>query len=428
MNVLVIGGGGREHALVWKLSKSPLVTKLYCAPGNGGIAQIAECCSLNADDCAGLLKFAKEKKIQFVVVGPEVPLTKGIVDLFIENNIPAIGPSRVAAQLEGSKIFAKDIMKKAGVSTGFYETFTTSKDALKYLEGKTLPIVVKADGLAAGKGVTVAATIAEAEEAVKLILDDKIFGSAGNQLIIEEFLAGEEASMFALTDGTNVLPLVSSQDHKRAFDGDTGPNTGGMGAYSPAPVVTPQLEKEVTETIFKPIIKTMKEQGMPFKGILYAGLMIQNGKAKVLEFNVRFGDPEAQVLLPRLKTGLMEIFIALYEERLDKIRLEWTSEAAVTVVLASGGYPGKYEKSKIIHGLDLFKTDETAILFHAGTKQSNGVYSTDGGRVLNVTALGKDIKTAQENAYKAVKKIHFDKMHYRRDIADKALKRTMKEV
>ncbi len=422
MKVLVIGGGGREHAIVWKLNQSPLVDKLYCAPGNGGISKIAECVPIETDDIDKLLSFAKKEQIDFTVVGPELPLTLGIVDKFNAENLPIFGPTKAAAKLEGSKKFSKEIMDKANVPTAFYRSFTSSDEALEYLKGKQAPIVVKADGLAAGKGVIVADTIKQAMGAVKLILDDKVFKDAGKEIIIEEFLRGEEASILAFSDGKTVLSMDSSQDHKRAHNGDKGPNTGGMGAYSPAPIVTEKMKEKILKTVLEPVVREMAKIGTPYKGILYAGLMISDNEPKVLEFNVRFGDPETQAVLPRLKNDLMEIFLAVYEERLDEIKLEWTPEAAVSVVLASGGYPGSYEKNIEIQGLDKADSTEKAVVFHAGTKSENDKIYTSGGRVLNVTALGKSILTAQDRAYVTAKKIYFDKMQYRTDIANKALK------
>lgn len=423
MKVLVVGGGGREHAVIWKLHQSPLVTKLYCAPGNGGIAQLAECVPIAADDIQGLHDFAKKEGIDFTVVGPEVPLTLGIVDLFQADNMPIIGPTKAAAQLEGSKVFAKDIMARANVPTGFYKRFTSSDEAIAYLEDKHAPIVVKADGLAAGKGVIIANTMDKAKGAVRLMLDDKVFGESGETIIIEEFLRGEEASILAFTDGKTVIPLDSSQDHKRAYDNDKGPNTGGMGAYSPAPVVTEHLKERILKNILEPVVYEMERAGTPYTGILYAGLMIDDDEPKVLEFNVRFGDPETQALLPRLETDLMEVFIAMHEKRLHEISLTWSPNHAVTVVLASGGYPGQYDKGIEIQGLDKAAEMSKVAVFHAGTKIQDHRCVTAGGRVLNVTAFGKTIETAQDRAYAAIKRIYFDKIHYRKDIGNKALER-----
>ncbi|MDX9702969.1 MAG: phosphoribosylamine--glycine ligase [Candidatus Auribacterota bacterium] len=421
MKVLVVGGGGREHTLVWKLRQSPLVKKIYCAPGNGGISKTAECVPIDADNIQELLAFAKKERIDFTVVGPEVPLTLGIVDLFTEEGLPILGPTKAAAQLEGSKIFAKQIMARANVPTGFYKKFSVSDEAIEYLNDKKTPVVIKADGLAAGKGVIIADTMDKAKGAVRLILDDRIFGESGNQIIIEEFLRGEEASILAFTDGKTVIPLDSSQDHKRAKDMDKGPNTGGMGAYSPAPVVTDSLKQRILKNILEPVVYEMAKAGTPYTGILYAGLMIDGNEPKVLEFNVRFGDPETQALLPRLETDLMEVFLAIYEKRLHEITLKWSPNVAVTVVIASGGYPGEYEKGIEIQGIEDAESIAKVHVFHAGTKLDNGRFYTAGGRVLNVCALGKTIETAQDRAYAAVRRIYFDKMHFRKDIGDKAL-------
>lgn len=428
MKVLVIGSGGREHALVWKLSQSPLIDTLYCAPGNGGISQLAECHPVAADDIPGLLSLAKELNIEFVVVGPEIPLCDGIVDEFQKENIPVFGPTKAAAQLEESKIFAKEIMEKANVPTAFYKTFTSSNEAIAYLENKSAPIVIKAEGLAAGKGAIVADTMEKAKGAVKLILDDQVFGESGKRILIEEFLTGEEASIFALSDGKHVVPLLPAQDHKRIYDNDKGPNTGGMGAYSPAPIVTPQLAERVMARVVEPVIKQMKQEGMPFTGVLFVGLMIHDNEAKVLEFNVRFGDPETQAILPLLETDLMEIFLAIHEQRLHEIDIKWKKQSALTVVLASGGYPGEYEKGLPVQGLeDASKMDKVHI-FHAGTKYEDGTFYTNGGRVFNVTALGSSIETAQDRAYAAVKRIYYDKKYYRKDIGNKAIQRREKEL
>lgn len=427
MKVLVIGGGGREHAIVWKLAQSPLVKKLYCTPGNGGITQIAECRPISPENIPELLAFAKKEKIDYTIVGPEVPLCLGIVDVFSAEKLPVIGPSKAAALLEGSKIFAKTIMANANVKTGFFKVFSSSADALEYLKDQRMPVVIKADGLAAGKGVIVADTREKAQGAIRLILDDRVFKEAGDRILIEEFLQGEEASILAFTDGKTVLPLESSQDHKRIYDHDKGPNTGGMGAYCPAPVVTPYLKQRILKNILEPVVHQLGKNGTPYSGILYAGLMINEHDPMVLEFNVRFGDPETQALLPLLKNDLMEIFIAIHEKRLHEIQLEWEQGVAVSVVLASGGYPGDYEKGIEIQGLDEVEHMDKVMVFHAGTKYENGKFYTAGGRVFNVTALGKTIETAQDRAYAAIKRIYFDKMHYRRDIGNKALVRAKRE-
>ncbi len=422
MKVLVIGSGGREHALVWKLKQSPMVDKLYCTPGNGGISQLAECVSISPENIDELMRLVKREKIDFTVVGPEIPLALGIVDRFEEENMPIIGPRKAAAQIENSKIFAKEIMYEANIPTAFYKTFTDTDEALEYLKNKKTPIVVKADGLAAGKGVIVADTIAKGMGAVRLILEDKVFGESGDRIIIEEFLEGEEASILAFTDGDTVVPLDSAQDHKRVNDHDKGPNTGGMGAYSPTPLINAHLQQRILKNILEPMVYQMKKSGNPYKGILYAGLMISENNPKVLEFNVRFGDPETQALLPRLETDLMEIFVAIHENKLNEITINWNPEYAVSVVLASGGYPGEYEKGIEIQGLEDASKMDKVMVFHAGTKFENNRFYTTGGRVLNVTALGKSIETAQDRAYAAVRKIYFDKMHYRKDIGSKALK------
>jgi phosphoribosylamine--glycine ligase len=422
MKVLVIGGGGREHAIVWKLSQSPKVDKIYCAPGNAGISEIAECVDIDLNNFDALIDFVKYEWIDLTIVGPEEPLSKGIVDAFEKEGRRIVGPTKAAAQLESSKVFAKEFMKQHLIPTAEYKVFTSYIHAEDYIRMKGAPIVIKADGLAAGKGVIVASSVDEAIEALKMIMKDKIFGKAGDHVVIEEFLKGEEASFMVFTDGKSIIPMVSSQDHKRVFDNDEGPNTGGMGAYSPAPIITKELEKEILETIIKPTIKGLKHQGIKYKGILYAGLMINNNRPYVLEFNCRFGDPETQPVLSRLNSDLMDISLALTNEKLSEVEIKWKDDASVCVVLASKGYPGKYEKGKIIYGLDDVKEMKDVMVFHAGTTFDNDHIVTNGGRVLGVTALGKDIKAAKEKAYEAIKKIHFEGMHYRKDIADKAIK------
>jgi len=422
MKVLVIGGGGREHAIVWKLSQSPKVDKIYCAPGNAGISEIAECVDIDLNNFDALIDFVKYEWIDLTIVGPEEPLSKGIVDAFEKEGRRIVGPTKAAAQLESSKVFAKEFMKQHLIPTAEYKVFTSYIHAEDYIRMKGDPIVIKADGLAAGKGVIVASSVDEAIEALKMIMKDKIFGKAGDHVVIEEFLKGEEASFMVFTDGKSIIPMVSSQDHKRVFDNDEGPNTGGMGAYSPAPIITKELEKEILETIIKPTIKGLKHQGIKYKGILYAGLMINNNRPYVLEFNCRFGDPETQPVLSRLNSDLMDISLALTNEKLSEVEIKWKDDASVCVVLASKGYPGKYEKGKIIYGLDDVKEMKDVMVFHAGTTFDNDHIVTNGGRVLGVTALGKDIKAAKEKAYEAIKKIHFEGMHYRKDIADKAIK------
>ncbi|UCH88759.1 MAG: phosphoribosylamine--glycine ligase [Thermoplasmata archaeon] len=423
MKVLVIGSGGREHTLVWKLSQSPKVEKIYAAPGNGGIASSASCVDINANDIPALKKFADDNKIDLTIVGPEDPLAQGIVDVFTEKDLPIFGPTGSAARIESSKSFAKEIMKKYDIPTAASETFENSDDAVDYIKAQGAPIVIKADGLAAGKGVIPCTTMESALEAVQKIMVDKVFGDAGNKVVVEEFLEGEEASILAFSDGSTVIPMASSQDHKRAYDNDEGPNTGGMGAYSPAPVVTDEISDDIYCKILVPTIEGMKESGIEYKGILYAGLMITENGPRVIEFNCRFGDPELQVVLPRLKTDLVEPVMACINGNLDQVHLEWDPRAAVCVVMASGGYPGKYEKGKPIEGLANAEEESDITIFHAGTAQKDDKYITSGGRVLGVTALGNDIPTAIEHAYTAVNKINFENVYYRKDIGQKALKR-----
>lgn len=420
MKVLVIGGGGREHALVWKLSQSRLVDKIYCMPGNAGIAEIAEC--IDVSDFDSLLDFVKYEWIDLTIVGPEAPLSEGIVDRFEKEGRRILGPNREAARLEASKAFAKDFMKRYNIPTAPYKVFTSYLHAEDYIRLKGAPIVVKADGLAAGKGVFVAKTVDEAMEALRLILKERVFGEAGERVVIEDCLDGEEASFMAFCDGKTIVPMVSSQDHKRVFDNDEGPNTGGMGAYSPAPVITEEVKETVMKRIMFPVIKGLRAEGINYKGILYAGLMIKDGLPYVLEFNCRFGDPETQPVLTRLQTDLMEIAFAILEGRLSEIEIEWRPEASVCVVIASKGYPGKYDKGMIIKGLDKLRGQRDIFVFHAGTAFNNGDIVTAGGRVLGVTALGRDIAEARQRAYDAIKEVHFEGMHFRRDIALKALK------
>ena len=423
MKILVIGQGGREHTLVWKIAQSPLVEKIYCTPSNAGIAQIAETISIG-DDYTDLAKWAKSNNIDLTVVGPEAPLADGIVDIFNEHSLTVFGPDKKAAQIEGSKDFAKQLMAKNGIATASHKTFTDADKAIEYIKNIGSSVFVKADGLAAGKGVIPGRSIDEAIQAVKTILVDRAFGDAGNSIVIEEELIGEEASFTVLSDGTNCLPFVSSQDHKMSQDGDTGKNTGGMGAYSPAPVITPDIHDYVMERIVYPTIKGMAEIGCTFKGVLYVGLMMTETGPKVLEYNCRFGDPEAQVLLPRLKSDLIPLFLACIDGSLDKHSdVEWYTQAAACVVMASGGYPDPYQTGKVITGLSEAESIEEVSVFHAGTKQDNGNVVTAGGRVLGVTALGENLKTAIEAAYKGVSEIHFDDAHYRKDIGYRALSR-----
>jgi phosphoribosylamine--glycine ligase len=423
MKVLVIGGGGREHAIVWKLSQSKMVDKIFCCPGNAGIAEIAQCIDVNHDDFQALLDFVKYEWIDLTIVGPEDPLSKGIVDLFENEGRRILGPTKAAARLESSKAFSKDLMRSHGIPTADYKVFTSYLHAEEYVKLKGTPIVIKADGLAAGKGVFIAATMDEAMDALKQIMKDRVFGAAGDRVLIEECLQGEEASFMVFTDGKTIVPMVSSQDHKRIFDNDQGPNTGGMGAYSPAPVITEELEAVVIEKVMKPTVKALKSEGITYKGILYAGLMIDKGKPSVLEFNCRLGDPETQPVLSRLQSDLMEIAIAVTDERLSEIRIEWKKDPAVCVVVSSGGYPGKYRKGDVITGIPEANKVDGVHVFHAGTAFKNSDIITSGGRVLGVTATGNSIAEAKRHAYEAIDKIQFTGMHYRKDIADRALNR-----
>lgn len=417
MKVLVIGGGGREHAIIRKLKESPKVDKIYCAPGNGGIAKDAECVAISAMDLDGAVTFAKEKQIDLVFVAPDDPLAAGMVDRFEEAGIPAFGPNAAAAQIESSKVFSKNLMKKYRIPTAKYEVFSDPKEAVAYIEkNNQFPIVVKADGLALGKGVLIAADLTEAKDAVKKIMEDKAFGASGNQVVIEEFLTGPEVSVLAFTDGKSVKPMVSSKDHKRALDNDQGLNTGGMGTISPNPHYTEAMAQTCMKTIFVPTIRAMQEEGRPFKGCLYFGLMLTPDGPKVIEYNSRFGDPEAQVVLPRMKTDLVDVMQAVIEERLEEQPIEWYDGAAACVVMASGGYPASYPKGLEITGLDENGQVADAVVYHAGTKLENGKFYTNGGRVLGVTAKGATLEEALKKAYAAVDKIHFDGAHYRHDI------------
>lgn len=425
MKILVVGSGGREHAIVWKLSQSKKARKIFCAPGNGGIKEIAELVDIKADDIPGLLDFAKNNKIDLTVVGPEAPLVKGIVDIFSENGLKVFGPLKDLAMLEGSKAFSKNIMKRFGLPTAEFEVFDNPSDAKKYLNKKGVPIVIKADGLASGKGVIIPKTIKEGELAIDSIMVKKLFGESGDKIILEDCLEGEEASLLIFTDGQRILPLESAQDHKRIFDNDMGPNTGGMGAYSPAPIVSKIVLDDVMKNVFRPLIDGLREDGKIYRGILYAGLMITKNGPMVLEFNVRFGDPETQAILPRLKSDLADIMLACIDGSLDSIDIKWKKDACLSVVCASGGYPGEYKKNKEIFGLKEAGKIKGVVVFHSGTKDVNGKILTDGGRVLGVTSLGKDIKSAKASAYKAIENIKFEGMQYRKDIGDKALKRPL---
>lgn len=419
MKVLVVGGGGREHALCWKITSSPRVSKVYCAPGNAGISSIAECVGIAASDINGLVDFALRQKIDLTVVGPEDPLTRGLVDAMESRRLKVFGPSAAAAALEGSKVLAKEIMAKHGIPTAKFAVFESPVEAERYISDLGSPCVVKADGLAAGKGVIVARSEEEAFEAVRQIMTNKAFGSAGNKIVVEEMLSGEEVSILAFTDGETVVPMLPAQDHKQIYDGDRGPNTGGMGAYAPAPVCTQELYAFALEKVLYPTVRAMAAEGRPYKGVLYAGLMVTDQGPKVLEYNVRFGDPEAQPVLMMLKTDLVDIMEAVIEKRLSRVNVEWKEGASVCVVLASGGYPGNYEKGHVIEGLDM--VPEGVTVFHAGTTFSGGKVVTAGGRVLGVTAAGDDIPSAIALAYKGVEFISFEGMQYRRDIGMKAV-------
>jgi phosphoribosylamine--glycine ligase len=423
MKVLVIGNGGREHALIWKISQSPRVTKIYCAPGSSAIGELAQCVAINPEQIDQLADFAEKEKIDLTVVGPELPLTLGIADLFESRGLRIFGPNQAAAQLEGSKAFAKEILHANNVPTATFGTFTDAAAAKQYLARQQAPYVIKADGLAAGKGVLICATRQEAEAAVDEILVRKAFGAAGEKVVIEEFLDGEESSFMVLTDGEHVLPLASSQDHKRVFDNDEGPNTGGMGAYSPAPVVTPAIHEQILREVLMPLLVGLKKKGIRYRGVIYVGLMIGKGGPKVLEFNARFGDPECQPIMMRLKSDLIPLLEATIDGKLNEVMAEWHDEPAVCVVLTANGYPGAYDKGKEIYGLDHLKNWSDGFVFHAGTAKEKDRWLTTGGRVLGVTARGKKIASAVENVYGAVGKISWDGMHYRKDIARRALKK-----
>jgi len=421
MNILVIGSGGREHALAWKLRQSPRVKRLLCAPGNAGIAAVADLVPIASDDVAALARFARDERIDLTVVGPELPLTLGIVDEFQRHGLRVFGPTRDAAQLEGSKAFTKELLRRHSIPTGYFSVFTDAEEARRYVAEVGPPIVVKTDGLAAGKGVFICQTLKEAEEAVDEILQARIFGDAGARVVIEEYLEGEEVSFMALTDGRTVVPLASSQDHKRAFDGDTGPNTGGMGAYSPAPVVTPALHDRIMREIMEPVVAALRNAKIDYRGVLYGGLILTESGPKVLEFNARFGDPECQVLLVRLKSDLVELMEACVDGRLAELTVEWDERAAVCVVLAAAGYPGSFEKGKVIRGIEQLESWGNGVVFHAGTAQRNHSIFTNGGRVLGVTALGASVRDAVQEAYWAVDQVRWDGMQYRHDIGHRAL-------
>jgi phosphoribosylamine--glycine ligase len=421
MKVLVVGGGGREHALVWKLSQSPRVKEVFCAPGNGGISQSARCLAIAPDDLEGLVRFGKDEQIDLTVVGPELPLTMGIVDLFQNEGLRIFGATKAAARLEGSKSFAKDLMRHYNIPSARYRVFDDHDEAVAYIKKEGTPIVVKADGLAAGKGVILADTVQEAVEALDAIMVKRVFGKAGARVVIEERLEGEEASFIAFSDGEHVLPLASSQDHKAVYDADQGPNTGGMGAYSPAPVVTPAVHDRIMDQIMIPTVKALAAEGHPYEGVLYAGLMIKEGEPKVLEFNCRLGDPETQPIFMRMGGDLIPVIEACIEGDLTGMEISWDLRTSVCVVMASQGYPGSYEKGKRIQGLEKVKEMDGVYVFHAGTAFKDGTYVTAGGRVLGVTGLGKGIKEAMAITYRAVSEITWEGVHFRTDIGKKAL-------
>jgi phosphoribosylamine---glycine ligase len=414
LKVLVIGNGAREHALVWKLSQSSQVAEIYAAPGNAGIATIATVLNIKPTDIAGLAKAAQERRIDLTVVGPEVPLAQGIVDAFESHGLRIFGPSKAAAQIEASKVFAKELMQKYGIPCASSKSFTSYENAKDYVKKQPSPIVIKADGLAAGKGVIIANTTGEALTALSDVMEKRAFGDAGNRVVIEECLVGKEVSLLAFTDGMAVVPMVPACDYKRVGDGDTGLNTGGMGSYSPPGFFGSEMVKKVKETLLEPVVKAMAKEGSPYKGVLYAGLMVTADGPRVMEFNCRFGDPETQAMLPRLDTDLVDIMLAVIDGDLNKIKIGWRKESCVGVILASGGYPGKYATGLPITGLDA--VDDDVMVFHAGTKSIDGAICTDGGRVLTVTALGRDIAEARDKVYRNIPRITFKGCHYRRDI------------
>lgn len=418
MKVLVVGGGGREHAIVWKLSQSPKIKKLYCAPGNPGIAELAECVSIAVSEIEKLADFAKNEQIDLTFVGPEEPLSLGIVNYFKEQGLAVYGPSKEAALIEGSKAFAKELMIKYQIPTAKYAAFTNYEEALDYVRSEGAPIVIKADGLAAGKGVVVAKSLEEAEDALKSMMKDVTFGTAGVRVVIEEFLEGEEMTLLSFVNGSTVKPMVASQDHKPVYDGDKGPNTGGMGTYAPLPHIDSSVTERIIETIVQPTAEAMVAEGVPYEGILYTGLMLTKEGPKVIEYNARFGDPETQVVLPLLETDLVDIVTASLTGELENIVVKWKDKAAVCVIMSSAGYPGPYEKGEVIYGLD--QVVNPSIIFHAGTAAKDGEIITSGGRVLGVTAVGETLKEARELAYQSVEKVSFNGAHYRTDIGSKA--------
>ncbi len=422
MKILVVGSGGREHAMVWTLAQSSRRPTLYCAPGNAGIESLATCVPIKADDIAGLKAFVQSEKIELTVVGPEAPLALGIVDEFRKSKLKIFGPTKAAARVEASKVFSKEIMANAKILTATAQSFDQIKPALAYAALHELPVVVKADGLAQGKGVVVATTREEAMQAVRGSMEHAVFGQAGQRVLIEQFLDGEELTIMAFTDGRTVVPMLPAQDHKRLGDGDTGPNTGGMGAYCPAPLGTMMLREQVTRQVLYPAVEALSRMGCPFQGVLYAGLMVVNGTPYVLEFNARMGDPETQVVLPLLKTDLLDVIEAVVEHRLDQLTVDWHDETAVCVVMTSGGYPGAYQTGRPIQGLPM-TTDEKTMVFHAGTRRTGAEVVTAGGRVLGITGRGKTLTDAQEKAYRVTRSITFEGSYYRTDIAHRALSR-----
>lgn len=423
MKVLIIGGGGREHTLAWQIRKSPLVDDIFCTPGNGGTEEIANNVEIKAEETGKLLRFAKQEEIDLSIVGPEAPLVSGIVDTFQDEGLKIFGPNRDAASIEGSKAFSRELMKKMGVPQPSHCIFSDPQDAKNYLEQMDFPLVIKASGLAAGKGAIIVVNMDEANKTLDDMMVKKTFGKAGEKVVIEEFLKGEEVSLLVLTDGKNVLPFVSSQDHKPIYEGDKGPNTGGMGAYAPAPVLNQIEAGKVIDTIILPVLSGLKEEGIEYKGVLYAGLMITEQGPKVLEYNCRFGDPETQAILPLLDSDLAASLIATIEGDLNNIQFKWKTGSAVCVVLASGGYPIEYKKGKEISGLEKLKPIEDIVVFHAGTRREEGKLVTSGGRVLGITGIGNNLKQAIESTYSAIGKVTFDKMYYRKDIGKKGLNR-----
>jgi phosphoribosylamine--glycine ligase len=421
MKILVVGSGGREHTLVWKLALSPIVKKLFAAPGNAGMAEQAECVDIKVEDLSNLADFAQRNSIDLTVVGPELPLTLGIVDEFEKRGLKILGPSKLAAEIEGSKVFAKQFMKKYHIPTASFKIFDKAEEASDFVKLSPMPLVIKADGLAAGKGAVIVEDIQSALATIKKIMVDKAFGEAGSRIVVEDFLEGEELTVLAFTDGETTVPMLSSQDHKKIFDGDSGPNTGGMGAYAPATIADDKMMKRIFDEVLEPTVSGMKREGRTFKGILYAGLMITELGPKVMEFNCRFGDPETQVILPMLKSDLAEIFMSMIDGELSLQEVEWSDDFAVCVVLASAGYPGKYEKGKKIFGLAKARLMKEVLIFHAGTRKERDRIFTNGGRVLGVTAMDKSMEKAIEKAYAAADKIEFEGVQYRKDIGHKAL-------